>query len=321
MNKTVSVQLVDAFTKKQGKGNRAGVVFDAEGLDESEMQAVAALVNVSETAFLIATPEASDHELHVRYFTPTTEVPTCGHATVGAHYARARHLGLSDTTVMAKIGAGILPVEIIGSDDDTKITMTQGKVKFSPPCEPETQSSILAALGLTADDMIQGLPIQEVSTGHSKIMVPIISVEKLDALTPNMDLLSECSHSTGCNGFFVFAIHDEASPWLTSGRMFAPAVGINEDPVTGNGNGPCGAYLSRYGVIPDMESFSYEGRQGVAMGKPGIIEVTVLKPRNGDLCIKIGGEAVEAGTMQITLKDDSDGVVHATVADRPRNLD
>ncbi|WP_283816481.1 PhzF family phenazine biosynthesis isomerase [Pseudodesulfovibrio sediminis] len=99
MKKKISVLLVDAFTSTPGKGNRAGVVLDATGLSESEMQAVAHTVDVSETAFMIPTPDSTEHALHVRYFTPSTEVPTCGHATVGAHFARARALGLADTTV------------------------------------------------------------------------------------------------------------------------------------------------------------------------------------------------------------------------------
>ncbi|NJB66395.1 PhzF family phenazine biosynthesis protein [Desulfobaculum xiamenense] len=312
MNRNITVELVDAFTSTPGKGNRAGVVLDATGLSEAEMQAVAALVNVSETAFMIPTPEAADHELHIRYFTPTTEVPTCGHATVGAHHARARALGLADVTVFAKIGAGILPVDIVGSGEDMKVVMTQGEVVFSPPYGREMVDRILAALGLEAADLLPDLPVQEVSTGHSKVMVPIRSEDKLDSLTPDMAALVECSRAIRCNGFFVFTLNGPDAQNLTSGRMFAPAIGIDEDPVTGNGNGPCGAYLSLYGKLPAQDTFRYCGRQGVAMGREGIIEVTVHRRNGRPYKVQIGGVAVGSGRMDVLLMTSPEGAVTAT---------
>lgn len=311
MKKTLEVLLADAFTSTPGKGNRAGVVLDAGGLGEAEMQAVAALVGVSETAFMIPTPDAPEHELHVRYFTPAMEVPTCGHATVGAHFVRARALGLADTTVNALTGAGVLPVDIVGSGEAMRIVMTQGKVVFTPPYGETQTARILAALGLNADDLVPGLPVQEVSTGHSKVMAPIRNVATLDALAPDMDALVRCSRETGCNGYFVFAFNPEGDPALTSGRMFAPAAGIDEDPVTGNGNGPCGAYLSRHGRLPRRGVVRYRGRQGVAMGREGVVEVTVHRDADGPCKVQVGGVAVMAGSMLVELDVAEDGSVIA----------
>ena len=311
MKKTLEVLLADAFTTTPGKGNRAGVVLDASGLVEAEMQAVATLVGVSETAFMIPTPDAPEHELRVRYFTPAMEVPTCGHATVGSHFVRARALGLADTTVNALTGAGVLPVDIVGSGEAMRIVMTQGKVVFTPPYDAAQVARILAALGLSAADLVTGLPIQEVSTGHSKVMVPIRSVDTLDALAPDMDALIRCSRETGCNGYFIFAFNPEDDPALTSGRMFAPAAGIDEDPVTGNGNGPCGAYLSRHGRLPRRDVVRYRGRQGMAMGKEGVVEVTVHRDADGPCKVQIGGVAVMAGSMRIELEIAEDGTVTA----------
>ncbi|WP_283816482.1 PhzF family phenazine biosynthesis isomerase [Pseudodesulfovibrio sediminis] len=186
-----------------------------------------------------------------------------------------------------------------------KIIMTQGEVVFTPPYDRHTTDRILAALGLTVDDLLSDLPVQEVSTGHSKVMVPIRSVDTLDSLMPNMDALVACSRATQCNGFFVFAFNDEDDLALTSGRMFAPAVGIPEDPVTGNGNGPCGAYLSQHGRLPDRDVVSYCGRQGVAMGKEGVIEVTVHRHNGRPDTVQVGGLAVEAGQMEVVLESPS----------------
>ncbi|WP_234703586.1 PhzF family isomerase [Oleidesulfovibrio alaskensis] len=307
----LTVLLVDAFTRTPGRGNRAGVVLDAAGLSAAAMQAVAALVNVSETAFILPAPAQAGYAVHVRYFTPRAEVPVCGHATVGAHYARARALGISDTTVSALTGAGVLPVDIRGSGRGMKIVMTQGRVVFSPPCIPAVRQAVLNALGLDEDDLLSGLPVQEVSTGHSKIMVPLRRTALLDALKPDMTALTECSRVTGCNGFFVFGFNGGDDEALINGRMFAPAIGIDEDPVTGNANGPCGAYLSHYGRLPAQAAFTFCGRQGVAMGKEGMVEVTVHRDEDGPCRVQVGGHAAEAGRMEVALHVEDDGRITA----------
>ncbi|QGY41776.1 PhzF family isomerase [Pseudodesulfovibrio cashew] len=309
--KQVPVLLVDAFTTTPGKGNRAGVVLDASGLTEPEMQAVAALVGVSETAFMIPAPDGAGYELEVRYFTPAAEVPICGHATIASHFVRSRRIGLDNGTVTVKTGAGVLPVDIVTEGKNRKIIMTQGRVSLSPPYGEEDRELILSALGLSERDLAEGLPVTEASTGHSKVMVPIRSVETLDALEPNMDVLAGVSKRIGCNGFFVFAFNGEGDPCLTSGRMFAPAIGVDEDPVTGNGNGPCGAYLSSHGVLPDVPLHAYLGRQGVAMGKEGVIEVTVQRKDGAPVLIQVGGTAVEAGAMTVELQMDDSGHILA----------
>lgn len=305
--KALPVLLVDAFTTSPGKGNRAGVVLDASGLSAEEMQAVAAEVNVSETAFMIPS-DSGEYDLKVRYFTPSVEVPICGHATIGSYYARAEALGIDNSRLIAKTGAGILPVDIVTEGGSRKVVMTQGEPSLQPPFDDAVCREILSGLGLTSVEVHPNLPIQVSSTGHSKVMVPITSVDTLDSLSPDMAALTECSGRIGCNGYFVFAFNDASDSCLTSGRMFAPAIGIDEDPVTGNGNGPCGFYLSEHGVLPDADSHTYLGRQGVAMGKEGVIEVTVLKSGGGAKTVQVAGTAVEAGTMTVGLIETNGGL-------------
>jgi PhzF family phenazine biosynthesis protein len=97
------------------------------------MQAIAREMNCSETAFLLS-PVADDNDIRVRYFTPTSEVPICGHATIAAHYVRATEVGaFAARSVRAKTGAGILPVDIEPVGRDFEVTMTQGAVEFAPP--------------------------------------------------------------------------------------------------------------------------------------------------------------------------------------------
>lgn len=306
MTRTITVFLADVFTTEPGRGNRAGVVLDASGLSDAAMQAVAARVGVSETAFMSPAPEGADFDLVQRYFTPEVEVPTCGHATIGSHFVRARALGMTRGRVRIMTGAGVLPIDIETVDGRLEVTMTQGAVTFTPPYGPPVREAILSGLGLGPDDLEVGLPVQEVSTGHSKVMIPIRSETVLDGLEPDMAALRRLSREIGCNGYFVFVLNGAQAPCLTSGRMFAPAVGVDEDPVTGNGNGPCGAYLSRHGRLPARPIVSYLGRQGVAMGREGIIEVTVTRDSNGPHKVQVGGTAVEAGRLAIELSDEKD---------------
>jgi PhzF family phenazine biosynthesis protein len=290
--KTYQVYQVDSFTREKFTGNPAGVVLNADGLSEKQMLAIARELNNSETAFVFS-PDASDHDLKIRYFTPTTEVPVCGHATIAAHFVRATVNQIASSTIFHKIGIGILPVEIIKEDQGYLIVMTQGKIEFSEPIVGQEKKDIVAALGLNQEDLDQRCPIQIVSTGHSKVMIGINSRRKLDSLVPDMVSLSKLSALIGCNGYFVFTLDAEMPGVLTHGRMFAPAIGIVEDPVTGNANGPLGAYLIKHDLVKhNHHSFSFKGEQGKAIGRSGIVEVQVKIEEGEPVEVKIGGRAV-----------------------------
>lgn len=296
----VTIYLVDAFTEEPGKGNRAGVVFDANHLSTEQMQAIAAFANVSETAFLIAPEEGDDFDLHVRYFTPSTEVPICGHATIASHYLRTLKQELDSRRVMAKTGAGILAVDIERGGNDIKIIMTQGTPEIGDIINDDHVDEALSALGLNRGDLIPDLPVQFISTGHGKVIIPIKNEERLHQINPNTDALKSLTQKIGHTGYFVMTIHDDG-PYKTHGRMFAPAIGINEDPVTGNGNGPAGLYLAHHGILKFDDYTSYSGIQGEAMGKPGVIEVRVFKENDVISKLQVAGSAVEAGILKYTV--------------------
>lgn len=293
----IQIYLVDAFTGDMGKGNRAGVVFNADGLSTEQMQAIAAFANVSETAFLLST---NDADLHVRYFTPATEVPICGHATIASHYLRAKLNDLQSSRVMCKTGAGILPVDIERDSETIKIIMTQGTPQMGELLSADHVDAALHALGLSHGDLVSDLPVQFASTGHGKVIIPINNTDKLHGIKPDFEALKTLTASIGHTGYFVLSIEDAGS-YKTHGRMFAPAIGINEDHVTGNGNGPAGLYLSHHGVLDFDTDTSYLGIQGEAMGKPGVIEVRVYKADGAISKVQVAGSAVEAGTLTYSL--------------------
>ncbi len=302
MPRKFALYQVDSFTKEKLSGNPAGVVANAASLSESEMQRIARELNNSETAFILP-PADSSHDVHIRFFTPTREVPICGHATIAAHYVRAMENKLGSIRVLHKTGAGVLPVDIVREGDDYRIVMTQGAISFENRIEGEALGTLVAALGITLADLRESHPVQIVSTGHSKVMVCIKDEELLHRLAPDMTALAGLSGAIGCNGYYVFTQNAPGSVPLVHGRMFAPAIGINEDPVTGNANGPLGAYLVRHGLVEhDGSSFGFQAVQGEAAKRPGCIEV-VVTIRDGEPSeVRIAGHAVIAFAAELTLE-------------------
>lgn len=292
---------VDSFTTERFRGNPAAVVTNADGLTETQMRAIAREMNNSETAFLLS-PTSNDHEVWLRFFTPTTEVPSCGHATIAAHYVRAVEMGLPSCRVVQKIGAGILPVEILREGDDYRVVMTQGAIEFGDPFLGELRDEIVAAMGLAQAELDPRCPIQIVSTGHSKVLVGIRERSTLNHLTPDLAKLAEISRHIRCNGYFVFVLVDGSRDVLSHGRMFAPAIGIPEDPVTGNANGPLGAYLVQHRLVPtDGSRLAFKGQQGEAIGRPGTVDVTVEIAGGRPQTVWVGGRAVIVFKSEITL--------------------
>ncbi|KPK59719.1 MAG: hypothetical protein AMS21_09790 [Gemmatimonas sp. SG8_38_2] len=292
---------VDAFTTERFTGNPAGVVPNADGLSPDQMQRIARELGNSETAFVLS-PQASDHDVRVRFFTPTTEVPSCGHATIAAHHVRAVENALPSCTVRQKIGVGILPVDVISDDSGYRIVMTQGAVEFEEPFAADRVAEIVTALGLMAGELDERCPVQTVSTGHSKVLIGVRSRDVLDSLSPNLAGLAELSGRIGCNGYYVFTLDLGETDVLAHGRMFAPAIGIAEDPVTGNANGPLGAYVVEHGLVePVAGSVAFRARQGEALGRPGVVEVDVEVEDSAPIVVRVAGRAVVVFKAEIEL--------------------
>lgn len=301
MPRRYSVYQVDSFTRTKFSGNPAGVVTNAASLSDSEMQRIARELNNSETAFLLP-PDDPSHDIRIRFFTPTHEVPVCGHATIAAHYVRAVENELGTTTALQKTGAGILPVEVVRERDDYTIIMTQGAIQFGERIEGENLGALVKALGITAADLRQTHPVQIASTGHSKVMICLHDETLLHRLTPDMSALAGLSGRIGCNGFYVFTQGAPGSDPLVHGRMFAPAIGINEDPVTGNANGPLGAYLVHHALADhDGSVFSFNAVQGEAVNRPGSVFVQVEIRGNEPQKVRITGHAVIAFATELVM--------------------
>ncbi|WP_409416079.1 PhzF family isomerase [Flavobacterium sp. PS2] len=300
MKKLITYQ-IDSFTKEKFKGNPAGVVVNANGLNDYEMQQIARELNNSETAFLFP-PDSNDCDGVIRYFTPSTEVPICGHATIAAMYAKAVEENLDSCVLKFKTKIGTLPFEIIKNNGDYQIVMTQGNFELSPTFDNNINNRMLTALGLEESDWDEKCPIQIASTGHSKVMIGIKSRAKLNTLTPNYNALADLSKVINCNGYFVFTFDSDDKDILTYGRMFAPGIGINEDPVTGNANGPLGGYLIENKIVDFTgNEFEFNGRQGEKIDRLGLIKVKVKIENNKPSLIQIKGDAVVVFRTEIEI--------------------
>lgn len=278
---------IDSFTRTPMRGNPAGVVLEADSLTDMQMQDMARELKHSETAFVLRA-KGPGHDLHIRFFSPTVEVSVCGHATIAAHYALALCSGQA-RSVIQLTGAGLQRVRTLREGDNWRIEIDQGRPQFGAVLDDGWRRRVAQALGVP-EGLAAGRPLQVVSTGHSKVIVPLPDDFALDQLTPDMSALTAMSSELGCNGWYPFVLAGDSA---TEGRMFAPAIGIQEDPVTGNANGPLGAYLVRHRLMRhDGAKLEFDGHQGRALRRDGVVRVRVAVKDGAPEAVTIGGDAV-----------------------------
>lgn len=307
----------DVFTDRVFAGNPLAVFPEAEGLSGEEMQRIAAEMNLSETAFVLP-PTDVQARCRLRIFTPTTELPLAGHPVVGTFFTLARRgeLGLREELlrvgsgalrIWQECGAGVLPVDIRLRDGEVEqVVMTQAPPRFFGECND--RPALAACLGLGQDEVVPegGPPAQVVSTALPQLMVPVRSLRsierlELDAAAARALLNRE---EIGSDCMMVFSTRCVSDRNTAHARMFAPGLGVHEDPATGSAAGALGAWLVRYGQTGEGESdpVRLTIEQGFEMGRPSLIHVEV--ERGEDLCpsvVRVGGQAVEVaeGTLRL----------------------
>lgn len=230
---------VDAFTTERFSGNPAGVVFPADGLNDQQMVLLARELGNSETAFIMNDLQT------VRYFTASQEVPLCTHATVASYHIMTTLLGLPCGKHTMQCKAGALSIQVEERSGHPLIAVRQNAATFGL-CLSEHQMGLLEhALRISVGNA--HFPVQWVSTGNPKILVPIENRKLLSSLKPDRSALIELGVRLGCPGFYCFTLDDTQEGVDAHARMFSPGSGIDEDPVTGNAAGALAVYLKRYG--------------------------------------------------------------------------
>ena len=290
---------VDVFTDRPFGGNPLAVFPEAEGLTTEEMQRLAREMNLSETTFVLP-PQALGADFKVRIFTPATELPFAGHPVVGTHWVLA-HLGRVDlrepvTQVRFELGVGVLPADLhVASGRVGRVVMTQDRPTFHAVREDLTD--LAAGLGLAPEAITEtGLLVQVVSTGSPQMMVPVRSlpeVQGLDASQLNIAALNRACHAVGTECVLVFTFETERSEATVHVRVFAPLLGVPEDPATGSANGALGAYLVHHRAVPVTKpTVHILSEQGAELGRPSTLYVEVDHTGEEVTAVRVGGQVV-----------------------------
>ncbi|MBB6603008.1 PhzF family phenazine biosynthesis protein [Bacillus pumilus] len=286
----IRVYHVDAFTTEKFGGNAAGVVLDGDLLTEDEMQNIAKELNLPESVFLLPAHD-KEADYRTKYFTPTDEVNFCGHATVGLTWLLATELGLAKekTGVVLETKIGNVPVvwhEENGKVIDVEMTQVAPKTRdFMIDLE-----ELSDMLGISSDRIDPSYPIKLANTGNWHLLVPMKTQKDIDQAAPNLAALGKMNKEQNITTTHLYTFHTTKECDLYT-RDFAPGIGIPEDPVTGAANGALAGYLYLEGIISQQEITHLNIAQGDAIGRPGILRITVI-PNESKPVIKVAGAAV-----------------------------
>jgi trans-2,3-dihydro-3-hydroxyanthranilate isomerase len=287
----------DVFTDHLFGGNQLAVVVDGRGLAAETMQAIAKEMNFSETTFVLPA-ERPDTDVRMRIFTPGAELAMAGHPTVGSTFALARAGVIEpgrDRFVFG-LGIGPTPVSLTWRDRDLAFAwMTQAIPSFATPFDD--RALVARALSIDESALIPTVPVQVVSSGNPFLFVTLATRGAVDASVADPAALRQLLRSADGSGHGVFLFSPEAGPdgATVYSRLFAPEVGVAEDPATGSASGPLGCYLVRYGMVEADRAGRMLSLQGVKMGRPSHVHISI-GVRNGNIeSVRVGGESVLAG--------------------------
>ena len=261
-----------AFPKAIEGGNKAGVYLFADDLSKDDMQNIAKEVGYSETAFVLDSDVA---DFRVRFFTPTSEVDLCGHATI-ATFNLLRDLKIIQEGIYTQeTKAGILELSI----ESQRVFMEQHKPYFDHLVEIDALVECFDGLEFSPI-----LKPQIVSTGLREIFLPVKNIEVLNQIKPNFNQIIKTSRKFHVIGIHAFALDKTVDAY---GRNFAPALGINEESATGTSNGALACYLYQHLV----QKNEFILRQGYSMNQPSEVLTRLnIKDKQIDR-VWVGGSA------------------------------
>jgi PhzF family phenazine biosynthesis protein len=298
MPRTVRIFQVDAFTDTRFAGNPAGVVLDAEQLSDVEMQAIARELNNGDSAFVLPATGA-DHDLRIRFFTPRKEAAFVGHATLAAHAVLAQ---LTRVPLRRQLGqTGIVEVRQLAGDAGFAIRQPAPVLGHHPSMVE--LDPVLHALGIAPAQLDAQCPPRIAGATSTRLLLAVKDHQALDQLLPQLRELGVLSSRIGAQGYFVFARNSATAGCDTSARMFCPALGIDEDPVSGNAHAMLGVHLLQLGLLRTVDGRArFKGAQGSHVGRPGVVRVEVeLDSGGAATAATISGQAVVVFGATLTL--------------------
>lgn len=292
---------LDVFTETPFEGNQLAVFPEPGALTSAEMQRIANEMAFSETTFLF--PPEGQGDVRMRIFTPASELPMAGHPTIGSTFALAIEgtIARGRGQVVFELGVGPTPVTL--EWDANRLTfawMTQKLPEFAAVIAD--RGAVARAIGLAPSDLIDGLPVQVVSCGVPFLFVPVATRRAVDDIVLDRRAMLQCFHGAGIQELPTFFLTPDAGAdgATVYSRMLAPAFGIVEDPATGGASGPLGCYLLHHGVVDAAKAQQMLSLQGVKMGRPSRIHISIDSRGEAITRVRIGGTSVLVARGELT---------------------
>ena len=289
--RALEYSMIFAFSKAVGEGNPAGVVWDAEGLTDEDMQKIAKMNGLSETAFVFLQNRAVN-PYTIRFFTPTKSIPMCGHASVASAYFYWKHMGMPDQLkYVQSTDSGNLMIRISMDPNQSftpKIHIEMDKPRLDAVLG-DFKADICDALNIEASDIHESWPIVKNEKGY--LFVPVKNLEAFSKIKTDTEKMLAFDDANDIHGWFVFTDETDNSENNYHCRFFAPSYGVDEDPVTGTANAYFGIYHQAY--IGDGGDCILKNEQGSEIGMGGVVEVDYKVEGNRVSEIWVGGYATE----------------------------
>lgn len=302
---------LDVFTERAFEGNQLAVFPEPQGLSTAQMQAIAREMNFSESTFIFPAEGTSAVDrtarAKMRIFTPGSELPMAGHPTIGSTFALAAEgtIAPGATDFVFEVGVGPTPVSLEWAKGKLDFAwMTQLLPAFGDIIED--RPAFAAAVGVDDGDLVAGLPLQVISCGVPFLFVPMATRAAVDRASIDARSLARCFRNAGVEQLPVFFFTTDSGT-ASSGsetvysRMLAPAFGIPEDPATGGASGPLGCYLVHHEVVRSESAHRMLSLQGVAMGRPSRIHISIDAKDGGISRVRIGGRSVMVGHGELDV--------------------
>ena len=294
MTEMLEFHTLDVFTDTPFAGNPLAVVLGADGLTTGQMQTIAREFNLSEAIFVMA-PRDPAHTARVRIFFPTAEIPFSGHPTIGCAILLAdqHHSGDFSTVVTLEEEAGLVPVTVSRQGAEITAELTAPVLPY-PAGGGADPALLAAALDVALTDIGPHAPGTH-EGGPRFTYAPLRSLEALARARPVEPYWSQLMAAHGVDSAYLYTVGTAVN---YQARMFSPTAGIPEDPATGSATALLASQLLANGEVPDGTTVLHL-RQGVEMGRPSALRLTI-EAENGALSrIRIAGSAVPVGTGRI----------------------
>ena len=294
----------DVFTDRKFGGNQLAVFPDARQIKSELMPRIAQEFNYSETTFVLP-PDDPSHTAKVRIFTPGGELQFAGHPTVGTAHVLASigivKLAGDETRIVLEEGVGPVPVTIRGKNGRPDfVQLTAAKLPETGP-PPPSSSTLAAMLSLQNGDVLEGdMSAEAVSCGTPFLFVPVRDRAAVGRARIKLDVWESALAGYLTKEVFVFAMDAEHPDNDVRARMFAPGIGVSEDPATGSACVALAGYLAARDART-QGTLRWIVEQGFEMGRPSILEIEADKKAGAVTAVRVGGRTVLVcdGTMEL----------------------